>query len=360
MIGSHDLTLAFLKEAKFIAGRVRFDDAPDATLEEKFAKLVASHPIPESDRIRFALEEAFWASLLTEEGRPCRPRLLYLPRQERMREAVHRLAKPVPLTRDALRKLWPAQGPLGYLIWDCVSGVAEITGVQGREGGDPPDLIIAAPHNGALNIDWSCARLLALRAGRLDRLSQASLPDVHAALEVARKLTGGFEPVFLRPAIQAIVDGGHGGAIWILREGCLPNGIHIGYLIQTDDRPLPQRYEERSKWLTSIGYLATTDGAVLVNSRVKVIGFGAFIDVPDEPRLVTVYSDQEITKEFESTKLGGGRHRSAVELRPPQQSSFPKTAAFLLCGRPLQLLHALRLSPPWGYLPMLLFSLVGP
>lgn len=88
-----------------------------------------------------------------------------------------------------------------------------MTGVQGREGGDPGDFTIAASNNGALDISWNCARLLTLRAGRLDRLTRNSLPGVHEALGIVQELTGGFQPAFLVSAIKAIADAGHGGAI---------------------------------------------------------------------------------------------------------------------------------------------------
>jgi hypothetical protein len=310
MIDSQQITDLLLEEAHFLAEHVNFSDSPTLHGDAKFERLISETPLPEKQHISFLIEEIFWASLLTEEGRPCRPRLLYSPRQGSMRRAVHRLAKPVPLNRDLLRKLAPVQGPLGYLIWDCTSGIPEITGVQGREGGDPCDFMVAAPNNGALDISWSCLRVLALRAGRLDRLSRSSLPQVHSVLEIIRKLTGNFEPVLLGRAIRAIANSGHGGSIWILREGSSVDGIHIGYPVQPDERPLPQHHEQRFKWLESLGYLAAGDGAVLVDSRVRILGFGAFIDVPEAARQVSIAGGAE---NIESTKLGGGRHRSAIE-----------------------------------------------
>jgi hypothetical protein len=312
MIDARELTLVLLEEAKAYAGHMRFADQPDLSPVEKFSRLAESHPPPDEARIQSVIEEVFWASLLTEEGRPCRPRLLYVPRTEPMRQAVHRLAAPLPLTRESLRKLTPVQGPLGYLTWDCVDGDPKVTGVQGREGGDPSDLTIAAPNNGALDISWVCARLASLRAGSLDRLTRASLPGVHEALGIVQKLTGGFEPVFLRSAIQAIADAGHGGAIWILRVGVEADGINIGYAVRTDERPLHERHEIRSKWIGSVGNLAATDGAVLIDARVKVLGFGAFINVSEKPTKVTCYSHEGRSEQRESSKIGGGRHRSAV------------------------------------------------
>jgi DNA integrity scanning protein DisA with diadenylate cyclase activity len=83
--------------------------------------------------------------------------------------------------------------------------------------------------------------------------------------------------------------------------------------VQPGERPLPQHFEQRSKWLESLGYLAAGDGAVLVDSRVKILGFGAFIDVPEAARQVTCFSYAGGARRIESTKLGGGRHRSAIE-----------------------------------------------
>src|ERR1700730_9589413 len=98
MIDSQNLTDLLLKEAHFFAQRMQFGDAPALMSDEKFPRLLAVHPLPEPKEISSVFEEVFWASLLTEEGRPCRPRLLYSPRKECMRRAVHRLAKPILLT----------------------------------------------------------------------------------------------------------------------------------------------------------------------------------------------------------------------------------------------------------------------
>ena len=159
MINTDELTDILIEEAKDLAKRINIGD--DLTPEEKFERLVAQHPLPSCKQISALFEEVFWASQLTEEGRPCLPRLLYLPRQQIMGQAIHRLSEPLEVTREALRKLTPIQGELGYLTWDCESNRAEITGVQGREGGDPCDFITAALKNGALDISWACSRLIA-------------------------------------------------------------------------------------------------------------------------------------------------------------------------------------------------------
>ena len=113
MIDSQQITAILLEETRFHAQHVQFSDAPALTTDETLARLISIHQLPEPEHITFLIGEVFWASLLTEEGRAYRPRLLYSPRQESMSRAVHRLVAPVRLTRDALRKLAPIQGPLG-------------------------------------------------------------------------------------------------------------------------------------------------------------------------------------------------------------------------------------------------------
>jgi hypothetical protein len=97
-----------------------------------------------------------------------------------------------------------------------------------------------------------------------------------------------------------------------LRDGVAPDGINIGYAVRPDERQLHERHEIRSQWIASVGNLAATDGAVLVDARVKVLGFGAFIDIPERATNVTCYSHEGRSEQKESTNIGGGRHRSAV------------------------------------------------
>jgi DisA bacterial checkpoint controller nucleotide-binding len=312
MVNGRELADVFFDEARIFASSMGFQDAPNLTPDEKFAKATAQFPLPSPELIAYVIEEVFWASLLTEEARPCRPRLLYSPQREEFSRAVHRLLNPLTLTREQLRKLTPVQGPLGYLTWDSLSGKAEITGIEGRQGGDPCVFTIAAPNNGALDHSWSCMRLVTLRAGKVDRLSATALPDVHRALDVVRGLLGNFAPIFLGRTIRAIADQGHGGAIWIVGEGRTIEGIQLGYPIEQKENILPQDFAQRAQWLESVGHLAAVDGAVLLDSGLRVLGFGAFVNIPDHQAEVTYYSAGAVQK-IKPESIGGGRHRSALE-----------------------------------------------
>jgi DisA bacterial checkpoint controller nucleotide-binding len=353
MIDIPELTRSVFEETRLLGESIKYDSL-DLTADEQFSRSCEQFPLPTMAHATTVIEEAFWASLLTEEGRPCRPRLIYSPRNRDRGQATHWLEKPAPLNRDSLRKLTPTQGPLGYLVWDVESDKPEITGIEGRQGGDVCDFTIAAPNYGALDINWHCLRIIALRAGRLDRRSKEFLPDASRALDVVRGLLESFDPVYLGHTIRAIAKEGHGGAVWMLREAQAIDGIQIGHPIQRREPPTRERYEQRFKWLESVGNLATVDGAVLLDSHLRVLGFGCFIDVPDSPQEVFRLVGMNKVDRISSEVLGGGRHRSAIEFC----CRFAPAAAVVVSedGR-ISMMWATSGNPPfWAPLSILGFS----
>jgi hypothetical protein len=175
---------------------MKFDNL-DLAPEEQFRRACDGSPLPKKDTAEIVIEEAFWASMLTEENRPCRPRLIHSPREKERGHATHWLAKPVPLNRSSLRKLTPTQGGLGYLVWDHESGIPEIIGIEGYQGGDVCEFTISAPSYGALDVSWNCVRIVALRAGQVSCRSREFLPTESNALTIVWKLLESFEPVYL-------------------------------------------------------------------------------------------------------------------------------------------------------------------
>jgi hypothetical protein len=326
MIIPNEIATELLGEARLRAGSTNFSDAPDLNPDEKFARTIARHPLPELGQISSMLEEVFWASQLSEENRPCRPRLLYAPRQESLRPAIHRFVQPVPLTRSNLRKLAPLQGPLGYLTWNYFSDCVEITGIQWREGGDPCDFIVIAPRNGALDVYWDGGRLVALRDGKIQTLSKEYWKDGLSLFQQVGKWMGKTDLILLNRTIRTISDAGHGGAIWILREECALNDMQIGHVIKLDERPLSLTGENRHLWLKSIGHLAAIDGAVLINARLQVLAVGTFIEISKDVKNVDYINNNGETQQRLSTEIGGGRHRSAIEFC----SRFAPAAAFVV------------------------------
>jgi hypothetical protein len=326
------LVQAFHEEQRALAIRVNYEDEPALNEEQKVARAAQSHPIPNAQVLGRVVQEAFYASLLTEEGRRCHPRLVFLPDRESW--PVHRLASPVELTRETLRKLGPAQGPRGYMTWSCDStnGKPIVTGILMRQGGDPSGLIISAPTAGALDLNWMAMRLITLRAGRLDRISRYALPDVQGVLDTIRRLLGVFEPILLGRAIRAIRDDAHGGSLWLVREGASLDGVAVGHRVIPDARDLLAR-KDQVDWIASIGHLAAVDGAVLLDARLRVLGFGVFIKLGDGDVPVSELLRDGNRRPISRNRTGGGRHRSAIEfchtLAPAAATSSPRTVARL-------------------------------
>jgi hypothetical protein len=353
MIDISALTAAILRETRLLGESIKFNSL-ELSPEEQFTRSCEQFPLPPKETITAVTEEVFWASVLTEESRPCRPRIIYSPRQRDRGQAMHWLASAIKLNRDSLRKLTPTQGPLGYLVWDSESEKPEITGIEGRQGGEAGDFMIAAPNYGALDISWHCLRIVAFRAGRLDCRSEEFLPDQNRALDMVRRLLGSFDVTYLRHVIRSISEEGHGGAIWVVREGQSLEGIQIGHAIEKSSPPPRAPHLPRFKWLESVGNLAAVDGAVLIDSQLRVLGFGCFVNLPDSSREVGCLTGSNKVEKRPSTALGGGRHRSAIEFC----SRFAPAAAIVVSedGRISMIGAAPNDAPFWAPLSLLGFS----
>jgi hypothetical protein len=276
------------------------------------------HPLPEPERIARVIEEMFWASLLSEEGRPCRPRLLYTTESDR--RAGHWFEDVVPLTRQALRMLAPTQGQRGYLSWTFGPKGPVITGVHDHCDGD---FVLTAPGAGALDAAWAAHRILSVRAGELRRLSTCALPDARSVFAAVQDAIGGMPSLLVR-ALLAIVDDAHGGSLWLVSEarakqarleGGIP-GVRMGHRVRGDDTSPAERFgddeEARLRWVGSVAHLAAVDGAVVVDASARVLGFSAFVETGPPVPLIELLPDGE-TRRISSPDTGGGRHRSAAE-----------------------------------------------
>jgi hypothetical protein len=300
------------EEARMLAAHVsRHEEASPG--EGVLTAALGRLPLPAREDLAHVLREVFWASTLVDEGRPCRPRLLYLPASDRTRPA-HWLTQPVPLSRESLRKLAPAQGPFGYLIWSPIARRAVITGVQARQDDDAEDLVVAAPASGAIDVSWFSFRILTMRDGKVHGLSRRALPDSRDACGLVGDVIGAFEPLFLNTTVRAIVEHAHGGAVWLVREGRTLRSLRMDRRIAHDARSLLERFpveEARKQWLVSIAHLAGTDGAVVLDSTFRMLGFGVFI--PSKPVRVVRRLHDGSRETISSAQLGGGRHRSAAQ-----------------------------------------------
>lgn len=279
--------------------------------------LLLSDPrdLPPAEVFATVLEEVLWATTLAEEGRPCRPRLLW---GEPPAEAEYRLEEPQAFTRQNLRKLTGVHGPRGYLTFRIHDGEVRITGVAPRFGqGHPGNLILATVGVLSFDVLSSAERIVSVRAGEVRKLGECALPNLtEASRRVRTAVSGTLGPEHLAPIVQEIFNSGHGGSVWIVRQHA-PLTLKKGWRIA--GAPLPGTWTadthqriELETWLTSAGQLAAADGSLIIDGDASVRAFGAYVAVPGESIEIRTHKPDGTSDATHAESLGGGRHASAA------------------------------------------------
>jgi hypothetical protein len=310
MINADQLVTIIEEEARLVAGAIQFPDAPNLTADEKFEREAALCPMPRHGVLAKVIESAFWASLLEEEEVPTRVRLVY-ESPISPTGIVHQLVTPIPISPEALRQLSPAHGREGSLTWRENGDEAVLTGIRAREGGDGPALIISTPFTGVIDASWNMTRLCTLRCGEIRRASNSALPNVLTVVRYLEHVFGVMEPSYASHVVQHISRRSLGGSLWIAAENTPLNGLSVKYRVAPPDGGIRDRMEQLPFLLRSIAHLSAIDGATLVDARMQVLGFGAFVDLRDG--LVDRLLPNGTTETVAASTIGGGRHRSAVE-----------------------------------------------
>jgi len=309
VIDNRALAAIIDQEIRLRATQTTSKEDGSVSSQERLARQLQKSPLPPTEVLGVVVEELFWASLLAEEGRPCRPRLLYGVLGEG--STGHWFGEPVPLTRETLRKLTPTQGPRGYLSWKLGErGQPVITGIQNERGAA---FVVSSPAAGAIDVVWSTFRILTVRGGELHRLSTCALPDAEKVFDVIRDAVGGV-PNVLVSTLLAVAEDGHGGSLWVASGRSSLDGVRIGYALKNEPPPLERFADEgaRDHWIESVAHLAAVDGAVVLDASARVLGFSAFVETGAPVPLIELLASG-VTRRISSPDTGGGRHRSAAE-----------------------------------------------
>jgi hypothetical protein len=256
------LAQAIYDEAVALATRTTYDNDRSMSPEERFNRCRSFCPLPEVAQFEAVVEELFWASLLSEEGRLCQPRLLFRPSGF---WPFHEFTTHLPLKRDVLRKLTPAHAG-GYLGWDLVEGIPKLLGIVPKIYPIEPSnrFLLTTSRPGAMVATWSGIRVVFLRGGQILRLSESLLIDPFGALVRIGNLLGDDKVIHLWKTLETALALGHGGSFWILKAGsACPSGISIGRKLSPQQFNLidnQQNQEQRFAWLDSIAHLAAVPG----------------------------------------------------------------------------------------------------
>ncbi|MBN8613461.1 MAG: hypothetical protein J0L92_22900 [Deltaproteobacteria bacterium] len=280
------------------------------------------HPIPSERVLSQVLEEVFYASLASDEGRVCRLRLVFEGTTEEVAArahasssaATHRLTDPIPLDRDSLRRMSPVHDAAqGALCWSEGEEGASLVGIgvpSGLRGTSRPELMIAAPAPAHLIVGYYDRALVAHRRGETFLRRACALPDLQR-LSAFLGTDFGEASALMPRAAMAIADEGHGGSLWVVGGEPPMRGVRLNYPLRGAHEPDVSGGERRRAAVHSLGKLASTDGAVVLDLEGHLLGFGGFYSGSWPAELDVLRADGR-TVRVSFASLGGGRHRAAA------------------------------------------------
>ena len=353
--GMHaEALLARLRDRR---SRVREPAARDGHGSGEHRAAVA--PLPTSSAALAALlDSCYFATLLTEEGRPTRFALAYVAPGDVDGIPARRLARPLPLTPDAIRRISPASDP-------------ELTSLGVHGSGDGLCIwgLVDLPRLAALQVygsDTGVIRVTYLRqtqmthARGIGRVRAGRDPSFLTSIQLiaaAMGLVGAqwYRPRALLGLADELIRAGHGGAILVSRrprQEVLRGRITVTYPslgpLTTLEEPVLEAQEanpagspddelfqhfksvDRQSDIRRTARLGAVDGALLVDHHLRIIGFGAMIDVQgmrgpgrayavDLPATMDLLRRTPVDLASVSAKrdltiddLVGQRHRSAI------------------------------------------------
>ena len=304
------------------------------------------------------LDSCFFATLLTEEGRPTRFSCALVGPDDLDGISARRLARALPLTPDAIRRIAPAMDPqlttlgirrssTGLCIWGLI---------------DAPRLLslqVFGSDTGVLRVTYLRQTQMTYADG-IGRVRAEQDPSFLTSIQLIAAAMGFVNPQWYRPrALLGLADElirtGHGGAILVSRrphEEVRRGRINLTYPslgpLRTLEEPVLEAQEasaagspdddlfqqfksvERQNDIRRTARLGAVDGAVLVDPHLRVMGFGAMIDVKgmrgdgrayrvDLPAAMPHLNEAPADLSRVSARLevrvedvGGQRHQSAI------------------------------------------------
>jgi hypothetical protein len=280
-----------------VAGQVNVAPQPNERIDEE---------PPAKNLFVEVARQVVMASMMTDEGRQCRPRLVYWsPDAPEPAHLAFRFERPAPLTSLRIRTLsFSHNRHHGALVWAIRDAKPVIVGISVLD--DPlqrrwPGWLLESPTVGGLEVSYlEC--LASLRWGELDVYRRGQWPYIESVPSEVTRFFGS-PGIPWNKTIREVIRAGHGGSFWIVRDR--KNGL-AGL---TNQYPV-ESIHGAEHGIAPLWHLAGVDGAVLTDRSGLTIGFGVFSELVDTQVRCLEKNGSYPTKP--SSELGGGRHRSAV------------------------------------------------
>ncbi len=325
---------------------------------------LVSSPVLSAQQIATFVETAYWSSLLASEGRSTSVRIAAVMRKSFA--GLPQFANPVPFDEGHIAKLAPAVPPRGCLLVDPET--LQIFAIGRQPLSLDATITIDVVRPGVIRVGVGVYRTFMVFAGRRTTpvLAAGNLnlaPSIRTALrvvlppdDVIETQAVWREALALADVARAVRTNGHGGALlfvpedddaWSVsidpfgfrldvRDGTIPDSIRAelttthqaGVALQAlwqstisdaDKFAVTAKFSSTDfvdrTAIDSIARLAAVDGAVVLTSRARLVGFGAKIaPKAPPPRVAWILpsSERQLVNECELEGLGGMRHQSAA------------------------------------------------
>ncbi len=328
--------------------------------------------LPEGDEVRALLETCFLGSLLEEEGRPITFTLAFTPSSGTAEGAEALVfSKPLPLSHEAIRRLAPAlqperthiateRTPHGLIIWGLVHFGRPA--LPSGERHSPSYVTFHVRRTAEFEVRLMTSTLLRYSKGSGSVMGQsAQHNEARLVAFLGELLPMEVEVEERQSAALCLYDiarelqrRGHGGIVLVVGSGAQPIGLDLhehftptpGHSIMLArhlelslKHPRPprapfgaggtslgarfalQRMREAIEFVVS---LASIDGALVLDTRLNILGFGARI------RLVRASESLPVVHRLDPERLSaaevmpipeflGMRHRSAIQFCQMQE-----------------------------------------
>jgi len=294
-------------------------------------------PLPEQETIETLVDAAFWASLRREEGFVPRISLAYLPQTQAERPLL--LDRPLAIDPAVLTRVAPAvERPGVHLgvwrqqdelcIWGATRGIPPLCFVVEVSA---PGLLVVKHHSGHQTRKFTNVAVI---EGDRIKLVEESVSGPEAP------------PLFKSLiAFDSPGPGNHSAAAIIQLAAAMREHGHGGSLLfvpaETDSWRAsimqPMRYAVAPPYpataaIAAVGGLTAVDGAVVLNTRYEVLGFGAkIVRKSGSPTVEQVILSEPVRDAKPSAvhpdQLGGTRHLSAAQFVNDQHDAVAMVAS---------------------------------
>jgi Probable sensor domain DACNV len=294
-------------------------------------------PLPEPETIEALIDVAFWASLRREEGFIPRISLAYLPPRT---EHSLRLERPLALDPATLTRVAPAvERPGVHLgIWRleeelCVWGAARgIPPLCFAVEVSAPGLLVVKNHSGEETRKFINVAVLEGDQVKLveESVSGPGAPPLFKSLiEFDAPGPGNHSTAAIIQLALAMRGHGHGGSLLFVPAG---TDAWRSSVIQPMQYAIAPPYPATSAITAAVGGLTAVDGAVVLNTRYEVLGFGAkIVRRKGSPAVEQVILTEPIRgakpAAVHPDQLGGTRHLSAAQFVNDQHESLALVAS---------------------------------